>query len=95
MDGCCRDCKHYEECEWWCNHRENFDMCSEPSCNGCKYKNDAISQKEKGDLMDDMDVYMLICLFEKAFPGITCGECREAIDRLKDAGIKVKIEPKD
>lgn len=44
--------------------------------------------------MDDMDVYMLICLFEKAFPGITCGECREAIDRLKDADIKVKIVPK-
>ena len=53
------------------------------------------SQKENGDLMDDMDVYMLICLFEKAFPGITCGECREAIDRLKDADIKVKIVPND
>lgn len=37
MDGCCRDCKHYEECELWCDHREHFELCNEPSCSSCKY----------------------------------------------------------
>ena len=41
----------------------------------------------------EIDVYMLICIFEKAFPGITCKECREAIERLIDSGLKVKNIP--
>ena len=41
----------------------------------------------------EFDVYTLICIFEKAFPGITCKECREAIERLIDSGVKVKNMP--
>ena len=36
-----------------------------------------------------IDAYTLICLLSTAFPGLTCKECREAIDRLKEAGYNV------
>lgn len=39
---CCRDCKHYEECEDWCFHKEHFELCNESSCTGCEERKAAV-----------------------------------------------------
>lgn len=38
MDGSRRDYKHYDECEFWCCHKEQFELCTEPSCSDCSEK---------------------------------------------------------
>ena len=40
--------------------------------------------------MEKLSVYEAILILEKAFPGITCKEAREAIERLQESEIVEK-----
>ena len=55
----------------------------------CEFYNSISNVCERKEQEGKMDAYVLICMLSTAFPNITCEKCREAIERLVNAGYHI------